>query len=103
MSSYLVSPSSAYLLHKSLNACSLTAPAANSIMNLLQKVGYTGYSDLNNALNSALQALETAKNSGKSFVEEPGAQRVGDCIEAVSKLDDELNKAGSWINKQNEK
>ena len=53
-------------------------------MNLLQKVGYTGYSDLNNALNSALQALETAKNSGKSFVEEPGAQRVGDCIEAVS-------------------
>ena len=30
MSSYLVSPSSAYLLHKSLNACSLTAPAANS-------------------------------------------------------------------------
>ena len=80
-----------------------TAPAANSIMSLLQKVGYTGYSDLNNALNSALQALETAKNSGKSFVEEPGAQRVGDCIEAVSKLDDELNKAGSWINKQNEK
>ncbi len=80
-----------------------TDPAANSIMSLLQKAGYTGYSDLNSALNAALQALETAKNSGVSFVEEPGAQRVGDCIDAVSKLDDELNKAGTWINKQNEK
>ena len=80
-----------------------TTPAANSIMNLMQKAGYTGYNDLNSALNAALQALETAKNSGKSFVEEPGAQRVGDCIDAVSKLDDELNKAGAWINKQNEK
>ncbi len=80
-----------------------TTPAANSIMSLMQKAGYTGYNDLNNALNAALDALETAKNSGKSFVEEPGAQRVKDCIDAVSNLDDELNKAGSWINKQNEK
>lgn len=80
-----------------------TAPAANSIMSLMQKVGYKGYSNLDAALKAAIQALETAKNSGKSFVEEPGAQRVKDCIDAVSNLDDELNKAGSWINKQNEK
>lgn len=80
-----------------------TAPASNSIMSLMQKVGYTGYSNLDAALKAAIQALETAKNSGKSFVEEPGAQRVKDCIDAVSNLDDELNKAGSWINKQNEK
>lgn len=56
--------------------------------------------DLTAALNNAIQALETAKNSGKSFVEAPGAQHVKDCIDAVSALDEELNKAGDWVNKQ---
>ncbi len=82
---------------------SATTPASNSIMWLLQKMGYSGYNALNNALSNALQALETAKNSGVSFVEEPGAQRVGDCIDAVSALDKELNNAASWVNVQNEK
>ena len=56
--------------------------------------------DLTAALNNAIQAPETAKNSGKSFVETPGAQHVKDCIDAVSALDEELNKAGDWVNKQ---
>ena len=75
-------------------------PVENSMLSLLKKMNYSGYNNLVNALNAAIQALETAKNSGKSFVEEPGAQRVGDCIDAVDKLDKEINKAGSWINMQ---
>ena len=80
-----------------------TAPVEHSMLNLLKAMNYSGYNDLTSALNAAIQALETAKNSGKSFVEEPGAQRVKDCIDAVSNLDDELNKAGQWINKQDVK
>ncbi len=77
-----------------------TTPVENSMLSLLKKMNYPGYNNLINALNAAIQALETAKNSGKSFVEEPGAQRVGDCIDAVDKLDKEINNAGSWINLQ---
>ena len=77
-----------------------TSPAENSMMNLLKKMNYSGLNDLSTALNNAIQTLETAKNSGKSFVEEPGAQRVKDCIDAVSNLSEELNKAATWINLQ---
>ena len=77
-----------------------TTPVENSMLSLLKKMNYSGYNNLVNALNVAIQTLETAKNSGKSFVEEPGAQRVKDCIDAVSALDEEINKAGSWINLQ---
>ncbi len=77
-----------------------TTPVENSMLSLLKKMNYPGYNNLINALNAAIQALETAKNSGKSFVEEPSAQRVGDCIDAVDKLDKEINNAGSWINLQ---
>ena len=77
-----------------------TTPVENSMLSLLKKMNYPDYNNLVNALNAAIQALETARNSGKSFVEEPGAQRVKDCIDAVEKLDKEINKAGSWINLQ---
>lgn len=77
-----------------------TTPVENSMLSLLKKMNYSSYNNLVNALNAAIQALETARNSGKSFVEEPGAQRVKDCIDAVDKLDKEINKAGSWINLQ---
>ena len=74
--------------------------AEHSLLNLLKAMNYSGLNDLTAALNNAIQALETAKNSGKSFVEAPGAQHVKDCIDAVSALDEELNKAGDWVNKQ---
>ncbi|WP_295365936.1 imelysin family protein [uncultured Prevotella sp.] len=77
-----------------------TTPVENSMLSLLKKMNYPGYNNLINALNAAIQALETAKNSGKSFVEKPGAQHVKDCIDAVDKLDKEINNAGSWINLQ---
>ena len=74
--------------------------AEHSLLNLLKAMNYSGLNDLTAALNKAIQSLETAKNSGKSFVEAPGAQHVKDCIDAVSALDEELNKAGDWVNKQ---
>lgn len=77
-----------------------TSPAEHSLLNLLKAMNYSGLNDLTAALNNAIQALETAKNSDKSFVEAPGAQHVKDCIDAVSALDEELNKAGDWVNKQ---
>lgn len=77
-----------------------TSPAEHSLLNLLKAMNYSGLNDLTEALNKAIQALETAKNSGKSFFEDPGAQHVKDCIDAVSALDEELNKAGDWVNKQ---
>ena len=77
-----------------------TTPAENSMLSLLKKMNYSGLNDLSTALNNAIKTLETAKNSGKSFVEEPGAQRVKDCIDAVSNLSEELNKAATWINLQ---
>ena len=76
------------------------SPAEHSLLNLLKAMNYSGLNDLTAALNNAIQAVETAKNSGKSFVEAPGAQHVKDCIDAVSALDEELNKAGDWVNKQ---
>ena len=82
---------------RGVNAAS---PAEHSLLNLLKAMNYSGLNDLTAALNNAIQALETAKNSGKSFVEAPGAQHVKDCIDAVSALDEELNKAGDWVNKQ---
>ena len=77
-----------------------TSPAEHSLLNLLKTMNYSGLNDLTAALNNAIRALETAKNSGKSFVEAPGAQHVKDYIDAVSALDEELNKAGDWVNKQ---
>lgn len=82
---------------RDVNAAS---PAEHSLLNLLKAMNYSGLNDLTAALNNAIQALETAKNSGKSFVEAPGAQHVKDCIDAVSALYEELNKAGDWVNKQ---
>lgn len=82
---------------RDVNAAS---PAEHSLLNLLKAMNYSGLNDLTAALNNAIQAPETAKNSGKSFVEAPGAQHVKDCIDAVSALDEELNKAGDWVNKQ---
>lgn len=82
---------------RDVNAAS---PAEHSLLNLLKTMNYSGLNDLTAALNNAIQALETAKNSGKSFVEAAGAQHVKDCIDAVSALDEELNKAGDWVNKQ---
>ncbi len=46
-----------------INVHGTSTPVDNSIMNFLKKYNYAGYNDLNNALNEAIGALETAKKS----------------------------------------
>lgn len=74
-----------------------TAPVANSLMTIMKDNNYSGYSALSTALNNAISALETAKNSGKAFVDAPGDAQVKTCIEAINELDDQLNEAGTWF------
>lgn len=76
-----------------------TAPLKSSILNYVQKKGYERTANLSYALNNAINTLEKAKNSGKAFVDAPGDPQVQECINAVKALDDELQKAGSWIGK----
>ncbi len=78
---------------------SATTPASTSMMAIMQKHNYSGYSALNTALNEAIAALETAKSSGIAFVDNPAHEQVKNAIEKINTLDDELNKAGSWFRK----
>lgn len=82
---------------------SVSQPAATSILAFLRDNGYEGYNDLRTAIDQAVSALETAKNSGRAFIDAPGDAQVGKCIDAVSKLDSELQKAGTWINRVSDK
>lgn len=78
---------------------SATTPTSTSLMAIMQKYNYSGYSALNTALNEAIAALETAKNSGIAFVDNPAHIQVRDAIEKINTLDDELNNAGNWFRK----
>ena len=81
----------------------ISTPAQNSIMNLLKNSNYPKYNDLNNALNEAIAALETAKKSGIAFIDQPGNPQVKTCIDKVDALNEALNAAGTWINQQTDK
>ncbi len=48
-----------------------TTPVANSLMTIMKKYNYSGYSALNTALDEAIAALESAKKSGIAFVDNP--------------------------------
>lgn len=74
-----------------------TTPVTNSLMTIMKKYNYSGYSALSTALDEAIAALETAKNSGKAFVDAPADAQVKNCIDKVNTLDDELNNAASWF------
>ncbi len=74
-----------------------TEPVANSLMAIMRDYNYPGYAAISSALTNAIQALESAKNSGKAFVDAPGDPQVKTCIDAVNALDDELNTAGKWF------
>ena len=72
-------------------------------MNFLKNNNYPKYDELNNALNEAIAALETAKKSGIAFIDQPGNPQVKTCIDKVDALNDALNAAGTWINQQTDK
>ncbi len=76
----------------------VSTPAAGSIMAFL-KGKYQNYDALNNALNNAISALESAKKSGIAFIDDPGNAQVNTCITAVEALDKQLKEAGTWCSK----
>lgn len=76
-----------------------TSPVANSLMSIMRDHNYSGYNALSNALNNAINALESAKKSGIAFVDDPKNPQVKTCIDAVEELDDQLNEAGTWFRK----
>ena len=70
---------------------------ATSIMAYLQKYNPATAATLQAKLTTALITLKNCLNSGKSFVEAPGAPSVKAAMDAVSELDSELNEAADWI------
>ena len=74
-----------------------TTPEANSLMTIMKKYNYSGYSALNTALDEAIASLESAKKSGTAFVDNPAHAQVKTCIDKINTLDDELNNAGAWF------
>ena len=77
----------------------ITAPATNSVMAFM-KNHYPKYEALNNALNTAISTLESAKNSGVAFIDNPSHQQVKACIDAVEELDNQLNEAATWCSRK---
>ena len=74
-----------------------TSATNSSVMSYLMKYNPTEASALQTKLTAALAALQACQNSGKSFVENPGATCVKTAMEAIGELDNELNVAANWI------
>ena len=72
---------------------------ASSILTLLKEMGYTGADAIVAKLDSAIAALKTCQTKG-AFVKIYADASVQDAMDAVSALDEELNKAADWIVKQ---
>ena len=69
----------------------------SSVMSYLKKYNATEAATLQAKLTAALDALKACQDSGKSFVEAPGATCVKAAMDAISELDNELNEAADWI------
>ena len=76
-----------------------STPAANSILSMLKELGYAGASDIETTMAAAIDALKACQNKG-AFVKIYADSSVQTAMDAVSALDEELNKAADWIVKQ---
>ena len=76
-----------------------SAPAANSILTLLKDLGYADASTIQTKMDAAIKALKDCQNKG-AFVKIYADSSVQTAMDAVSALDEELNKAAEWIVKQ---
>ena len=74
-----------------------TSATDSSVMSYLKKYNATEAATLQTKLTAALEALKACQDSGKSFVEAPGATCVKAAMDAISELDNELNEAADWI------
>ena len=85
-----------YSLYGSLGASSA---GSKSIMSLLSNLGYSDMSKIESAIKGAIDALKVCQAKG-AFVKIYADASVQDAMDAVSALDDELNKAAAWIVRQ---
>ncbi|MBQ9878282.1 MAG: imelysin [Bacteroidales bacterium] len=85
-----------YSLYGSLGA---GTAGSKSIMSLLGNLGYSDVNKIESALKGALDALKVCQGKG-AFVKIYADASVQDAMDAVSALDDELNKAAAWIVRQ---
>ena len=76
-----------------------SAPAAKSIQTLLKDLGYADASAIQTKMDAAIKALKDCQNKG-AFVKIYADSSVQTAMDAVSALDEELNKAAEWIVKQ---
>ncbi len=76
-----------------------SSPASNSILTLLKDLGYSDASTIQAKIDAAIKALKNCQAKG-AFVKIYADSSVQSAMDAVSALDDELNKAAGWIVKQ---
>ena len=76
-----------------------TSADTHSLMSYFNKHNYSGASNLQKALESSLTALKACQAKG-AFVDIYTDASVQTAMDAVNGLDEELNKAASWIVKQ---
>ncbi len=77
----------------------LSSPAAKSILTLLKDLGYSDAATIQSRIDDAIKALKACQDKG-AFVKIYADSSVQSAMDAVSALDDELNKAAEWIVKQ---
>lgn len=76
-----------------------TSADTHSLMSYFNKHKYSGASNLQKALESSLTTLKACQSKG-AFVDIYTDASVQTAMDAVNGLDEELNKAASWIVKQ---
>ena len=76
-----------------------SAPAANSLLALLKDLGYSDASTIQTKMDAAIKALKDCQAKG-AFVKIYADSSVQSAMDAVSALDEQLNKAAEWIVKQ---
>ena len=66
-------------------------------MSMLKEYNPSRANSLESALKAAVAALDACVNSGVAFVDNPTATVAEKAMEAISKLDDELNDASNYV------
>ena len=76
-----------------------SSPKADSILTLLKDLGYPDASTIQARMEAAIKALKDCQAKG-AFVKIYADSSVQAAMDAVSALDEQLNKAADWIVKQ---
>lgn len=80
-------------------AAGASSPHARSLMSFFRETGYSGAAAIESGLQASLAALRACRQKG-AFVDIYTDASVQTAIDAISALDDELNKAADWILRQ---